>query len=91
MGSVSFSTSLSNIFGSSPRHNRDSENESLKYIPPKPVDTTLKPVEDTKTTKCIFACALTAYVWYGKKIRGLTVTHFDLVINCSISIFQGYK
>lgn len=61
---VSFSTSLSNIFGSSPRPKKDSENESLKYIPPKPVDSTAKPVEDTKATKCIFACALTAYVWY---------------------------
>lgn len=60
----SCSTSLSNIFGSSPRHNKANENESLKYTPPKPVDnTTSKPV-DAKTTECVFACALTAYVWY---------------------------
>lgn len=51
------STTLANIFGKS-RKDDGTENESLKYTPPK----ALKP-EEPKATQCIFACALLGYEW----------------------------
>lgn len=52
-----YSTSLANIFGK-PRKQDGSENESLKYTPPKPAKK-----EEQKATQCIFACALMGYEW----------------------------
>ncbi|XP_063837228.1 uncharacterized protein LOC135086430 [Ostrinia nubilalis] len=51
------STSLANIFGKT-RKEDGTENESLKYTPPKPA----KP-EEIKTTQCLFACVLIGYDW----------------------------
>ncbi|KAM3966696.1 uncharacterized protein ACR2FA_012237 [Aphomia sociella] len=56
-------TSLANIFGKS-RKEEKVENESLKYIPPKPQNLTIKP-EETKATECIFACTLFGYEWFN--------------------------
>ncbi|CAG9783078.1 unnamed protein product [Diatraea saccharalis] len=58
------STSLANIFGKS-RNEDITENESLKYTPPKPTNLIPKP-EEQKPTQCIFACALVGYEWSNK-------------------------
>ncbi|KAL4706876.1 hypothetical protein ACJJTC_010110 [Scirpophaga incertulas] len=55
------STSLANIFGKS-QSNSVTENESLKYLPPKQTNTSNKS-EEHKTTECVFASALLGYEW----------------------------
>ncbi|XP_026764078.2 FK506-binding protein 15 [Galleria mellonella] len=56
-------TSLANIFGNSHKEQKI-ENETLKYIPPKPHNLAVKP-EETKSTECVFACALLGYEWFN--------------------------
>ncbi|XP_059049355.1 FK506-binding protein 15 [Achroia grisella] len=55
-------TSLANIFGN-PRNEAKGENETLKYIPHKPHNLAVK--SETKSSECIFACALLGYEWHN--------------------------
>lgn len=39
------------------------ENDSLKYIPPKPQNIVSKKIEPLKATECVFASALIGHEW----------------------------
>lgn len=56
--------SLANIFGSAAKTSEEKSNDSLKYVPPKPQNVPPKQ-EQTKSTECIFACALIGHEWFN--------------------------
>ncbi|CAB3237173.1 unnamed protein product [Arctia plantaginis] len=57
------STSLASIFGNMSKQTDSNENDSLKYIPPKPQHIVPKKREPSKASECIFACALIVHEW----------------------------
>ncbi|XP_075986123.1 uncharacterized protein LOC142983141 [Anticarsia gemmatalis] len=56
-------TSLAFIFGSASKSEDKTENDSLKYVPPKPQNIAPIKKEQIKTTECVFASALVAHEW----------------------------
>ncbi|KAF9419268.1 hypothetical protein HW555_004195, partial [Spodoptera exigua] len=56
--------SLANIFGLAAKTSEEKSNDSLKYVPPKPQNIPQKQ-EQTKSTECIFACALIGHEWFN--------------------------
>lgn len=57
------STSLASIFGNASRNKDGNDNDSLKYVPPKPQNIMPKKKESSKATECVFACALIGHEW----------------------------